>query len=57
MWCSPDAHAHVHVQVLDELADGVEGEGKLIYAQKPNLGQNGVTWSQADYGHRARSGT
>ena len=39
-------------KVLEELPDGQEGEGKAIYAQKPNLGQNGVTWSQQDYGHR-----
>ena len=39
-------------KVLDELPDGTEGEGKQIYARKPNLGANGVTWSQEDYGHR-----
>ena len=39
-------------RVLDELAVGKEGEGKRLYAQKPNLGANGVTWSQDDYGHR-----
>ena len=39
-------------RVVDELPDGKEGEGRRIYAQKPNLGANGVTWSQEDYGHR-----
>jgi hypothetical protein len=37
--------------VLSQLPEGHEARGKAIYAQKPNLGANGVTWSQQDYGH------
>ena len=29
----------------------VRREGERIYAQKPNLGANGVTWSQENYAH------
>ena len=36
---------------LEALPDNVTAEGVRIYAQKPNLGANGVTWSQDDYGH------
>jgi hypothetical protein len=37
--------------VLSQLPDAVASEGRAIYAQKPNLGANGVTWSQDNYGH------
>ena len=29
----------------------LKSQGESIYAQKPNLGANGVTWSQENYGH------
>ena len=29
----------------------LRSEGAQIYAQKPNLGQRGVTWSQENYAH------
>ena len=40
-------------EVRAELAgSGQLDAGKQIYAQKPNLGANGVTWSQDDYANR-----
>ena len=29
----------------------MQREGAQIYAQKPNLGQRGITWSQENYAH------
>jgi hypothetical protein len=34
-----------------ERASAVVAEGAQIYARKPNMGENDVTWSQAEYGH------
>ena len=31
------------------MGGGLAGEGAQIYAQKPNLGARGVTWSQENY--------
>ena len=36
---------------LAAMGGGVAGEGAQIYAQKPNLGARGVTWSQENYAH------
>ena len=36
---------------LAAVGGGVAGEGAQIYAQKPNLGARGVTWSQENYAH------
>ena len=32
-------------------ADNIVAEGQQIYAKKPNMGQEDVTWSQREYGH------
>ena len=37
--------------VLAQLPVDTIKQGDIIYAQKPNLGANGVTWSQDNYGH------
>ena len=36
---------------LREAGGGMQREGAQIYAQKPNLGQRGITWSQENYAH------
>ena len=35
----------------DQAGEQLRSEGEKIYAQKPNLGANGVTWSQENYAH------
>ena len=36
---------------LREVDPALKSQGESIYAQKPNLGANGVTWSQENYAH------
>ena len=36
---------------LVAMGGGVASEGEQIYAQKPNLRGNGITWSQENYAH------
>ena len=36
---------------LEEHDANLVSEGERIYAQKPNLGMNGITWSQENYSH------
>ena len=39
------------VKSLEGTDRGMLREGEAIYAQKPNLGANGITWSQENYAH------
>ena len=36
---------------LREVDPALKSQGESIYAQKPSLGANGVTWSQENYAH------
>ena len=37
--------------MISEIDESEKVEGAQIYAQKPNLGAEGITWSQENYGH------
>lgn len=47
----PASHASCVLAELEESGSSQREEGERIYAQKPNLGANGITWSQENYAH------